>query len=106
MRLQQFLRDPHFLRPVAARLGRQRNADRVAEAFLQQNAERGGRGDDALRAHAGFGQAEMQRVVGALAQHPIDGDQVLHRRDLRRQDDARRARARSPRPAPPREAPT
>ena len=66
--LQQFLRDLHFLRPVAARLGGERNADRVAKPFLQQDAERGGGSDDALRAHAGFGQAEMQRVIGALAQ--------------------------------------
>ena len=58
----------HFLRPVAAGLRGERNADRVAEALLQQNAERGGGGDDALRAHAGLGQAEMQRVIGALAQ--------------------------------------
>ena len=54
----------------------------------KQHAERGGRGDDALRAHAGLGQAEMDRVVGALGEHAIDGDQVLHRRDLRREDDA------------------
>ena len=60
------LRDPHLLRAVAAGLGGERNADRVAEPFLKQDAERGGRGDDALRAHAGLGQAEMQRVIGAL----------------------------------------
>ena len=45
-------------------------------------------GDDALRAHAGFGQAEMQRVVAAARQFGIDRDQVLHRRDFGRQDDA------------------
>ena len=31
---------------------------------------------------------EMQRVIGALAQHAVDGDEVLHRRDLGREDDA------------------
>ena len=56
--------------------------------FLQQDAERGGRGDDALRAHAGFGQAQMERVIGTLAQHAVDRDQVLDRRDLGREDDA------------------
>jgi hypothetical protein len=42
----------------------------------------GGRGDDALAAHAGFGQAEMQRVVAARGEIAIDGDQVLHAADL------------------------
>ena len=88
-RLQQLLRDPHLLRPVAARLGGERNADRVAEALLQQHAERGRGGDDPFRPHAGFGQAEMQRIVRALGQHAIDRDQVLHRRHFGRQDDAR-----------------
>ena len=30
----------------------------------------------------------MERVIGALAQHAVDGDEILHRRDFRRQDDA------------------
>ena len=45
-------------------------------------------GDNAFRAHAGFGQPEMQRIVGAARQFAIDRDQVLHRRHLGRQDDA------------------
>ena len=53
----------------------------------QQNAERGGGGDDALRAHARLGEAEVDRVIRALGQHPIDRDQVLHARDLGRKDD-------------------
>ena len=36
--LQDFLRDDDFARAVAVRLGRQRNADRVADALLQQHA--------------------------------------------------------------------
>ena len=91
-RLQQLLRDPHLLRAVAAGLGRQRNADRVAETLLQQHAERGRRGDDPFRPHAGFGEAEMQGIVRPLGQHAVDRDQVLHRRDFRRQDDARAGR--------------
>ena len=86
--LQDFLRDLHLERAVAARLRRQRNADGVADALLQQDAERGRRGDDALRAHAGLGQAEMDRVVGAAAELLVDRDQVLHRRHLGREDDA------------------
>ena len=87
-RLQDFLRDLHLERAVAAGLGRQRDADRVADPFLQQDAERGGGGDDALRAHAGLGQAEMDRVVAARREHAVDGDQVLHAGDLGREDDA------------------
>ena len=41
-----------------------------------------------LRAHAGLGEPEMDRVIGAPRQLEIDRDQVLHRRDLGRQDDA------------------
>ena len=86
--LQDFTRDLDFERAVAAGLGRQRDADGVADPLLQQDAERSGRGDDPLRAHARLGEAEMQRVVGALGEHAIDRDEVLHRRDLRGKDDA------------------
>ena len=44
------------------------------------------RGDDALRAHAGLGEAEMDGVVRARGQVLVDRDQVLHRGDLGRQD--------------------
>ena len=64
-RLQELLRDLHLARAVAAGLGRERDADRVADPLLQQDAQRRRGGDDALRAHAGLGQAEMERVVGA-----------------------------------------
>ena len=39
--LQDFLRDFHFQSAIAVRFGRQRNADRVANSFLQQNPQRG-----------------------------------------------------------------
>ncbi|MFD2053633.1 hypothetical protein ACFSQT_11185 [Mesorhizobium calcicola] len=38
----------------------------------------GGRGDNAFRTHAGLGQAEMQRMVGASGEPGIDGNQILH----------------------------
>ena len=97
--LQELLRHLHLERAVAAGLRRERDADRVADALLQQDAHRGRRGDDALRAHAGLGEAEMQRVVGARARAPVDGDQVLHGRDLGREDDPVARQARSPRRA-------
>ena len=82
MRLQNLLRDDDFFRAIAVRLGRERDADRVADAFLQQHGHAGGGGDDALAAHAGFGEAEMQRVVAARGELAIDVDQVLHAADL------------------------
>ena len=90
--LQDFARDLHFQRAVAAGLRGQRDADGVADALLQQHAERGRGGDDPFRAHAGFGQAEMNRVVGARGQHAIDGDEVLHPETLA--DRMMRSRAR------------
>src|SRR5262245_40594118 len=66
--LQDLLRDLDLEGAVAARLGRERHADSVADALLQQDAERRRGGDDALRAHAGLGQPEMDGVVGALAE--------------------------------------
>ena len=71
-RLQDLLRHDDFLRAVAAGLRRERDADRVADAFLQQHGHAGGRGDDALRAHAGLGQAEVQRVVAARREVAVD----------------------------------
>ena len=86
-RLQDLLSDHHFLAAIAARLGRERDADGVADALLQQQRQRGGRGHDALAAHAGLGQAHMQRVVTAAGQFSIDGYHVLHVGDLGRQHD-------------------
>src|SRR6478672_5355061 len=44
----------------------QRDADRVADPFLQQDRERRRRRDRSLGAHARLGQAEMERIVAAL----------------------------------------
>ena len=60
-RLQDLLADDHFFGAVAVRQRGERGADGVADAFLQQHRERGGGGDDALGAEAGFGQTEVQR---------------------------------------------
>ena len=81
-RLQELLRDRHLAGAVAAGLRRQRDADGVADALLQQERHRRRRGDDALGAHAGLGEAEMQGVVGARGELRIDRDQVLHLADL------------------------
>ena len=44
-------------------------------------------GHRALGAHAGFGQAQVQGVVGASTELAVDRDQILHARDLARQGD-------------------
>ena len=67
--------------------GRERDANGVADAFLQQHAESGGGGDNAFRAHAGFGKSEVQRVVAARGERAVDVDQVLHAADFGAQDD-------------------
>ena len=91
--LQDFLADDDFARAVAARLGRERDADGVANAFLQQHGQ-GRRGrHDALAAHARFRQAQVQRIVAALRQFAVHGDQILHTRHFARQNDLVAAQA-------------
>jgi len=87
-RLQDFLRDDDLAGAVPFRLGSERDADRVADALLQQNGHRRGRRDDALAAHAGLGEPEVQRIVAAPRELAVHGDQVLHGGDLARQHDA------------------
>ncbi len=83
MRLQNLLRDANFFGAIAAGRGRERNANRIADAFLQNHAHGGGGCHHAFRAHAGFGQSEMQRIVAARGQRAIDVDQILHAADFR-----------------------
>ncbi|KAG0935462.1 hypothetical protein G6F31_015921 [Rhizopus arrhizus] len=86
-RLQDFLRHDGFAAAIAARFRRERNADRVADALLQQHGQRGGGRHDALAAHAGLGQPQVQGVVATGGQVAVDRDQVLDVADLARQDD-------------------
>ena len=53
----------------------------------KQHGERGGGGDDALRSEAGFGQAQVQRIIALRGQLAIDRDQILDAADLGAQDD-------------------
>ncbi len=86
--LEELLRHLDLAGAVAAGLGRQRDADGVADALLQEDGERGGGGDDALRPHAGLGEPEVEGMVGAAGKVGIDGDEILHRADLGGEDDA------------------
>ncbi len=87
-RLQDLLRDHDFARPIAAGLGRERDADRVADACLQQHRHRRGRGDDAFRSHARLGESQVQRVIAAPRELGVHRDQVLDVGDLAREHDA------------------
>ncbi len=86
-RLEDLLGDLDLLGPVAAGPRREGHADRVADPFLEEDGQPGRARHDALHSHARLGEAEVERVVGAGRQAPVDVDQVLHARDLRRQDD-------------------
>ena len=85
--LQQFLRHHHFLRARSARLWRERNANGVANAFLQQHCQRRAGSHNAFAAHARFGQTQMQRIAAAAAQIAVNLNQILHRTHFARQDD-------------------
>ena len=74
------MRDAHLLGAVATRLGRQRDADRVADALGKEDREAGRRGDRALHAHARLGQPEVERVVAARGQRAVDVHEVGARR--------------------------
>ena len=87
-RLQDFLGDNDFARPVAIRLRGERDADRVADTLLQQHRERRRGRDDPFRAHARFGEPEVQRIVAPPRELGVDGNQVLHVGHLAREDDA------------------
>ena len=86
-RLQYLLRGQYFFRAVAAGFGGQAHADGVSNAGQQQRRKAGGGGDQPLRAHAGFGQAQVQGVVAAGGQLRVHVDQVAHAADLGGEDD-------------------
>ncbi len=82
-----------FFGAVAAGRGRQRHADGVANAFLQQHAQRRARSDDALGAHAGLGESKMQRIVAPRRERTVDVDQVLHPTNFRAKNNLIRTQA-------------
>jgi hypothetical protein len=76
--LQHLLGNDHLLRTLATGLWSQRNTNGIADALLQQYRHRRSRRDDAFRAHAGLGQAEVQGIIATARQLTIDGNQILH----------------------------
>src|SRR6185437_4111284 len=86
-RLQDLLRAADLFGAVAAGGGRERDAYGVADAGEEERRETGGGGDDALHAHAGFGEAEVQSVVAAAGELSVDVDEVADAGDLGGEDD-------------------
>ena len=67
-RLEDLLGDLDLALARRAGLGRQRDPDRVADPLVEQDRQPRRRGHDALVAHAGLGQPEVERVVGPRRQ--------------------------------------
>jgi len=86
-RLQQLLGNDDLARAVAAGLRRERNANRVADALLEQHPERGGGSHDAFRSHPRLGESEVQGIVAAARKLPVNGYQVLDAAHLAREHD-------------------
>ena len=85
--LQNLLSDADFFGAVAAGSGGERDADGVANAFLQQDPQSGARSHDAFGAHAGFRESQVQGIAATRGQRAIDVDQVLDSADLGAEDD-------------------
>src|SRR5437763_7011228 len=86
--LEQLLGDHDLAGPVAAGLRRERNANRVADALLEQHPERGGGSHDAFCSHPRPGEPDVQRIVAAARELPVHGDQILDAAHLAREHDA------------------
>src|SRR5437667_414088 len=69
--LEQLLSDGDLAGPVSAGLRSERDANRVADALLQQDPERGGGSHDAFCSHPRLGKPEVQRIVAAARKLPV-----------------------------------
>ena len=85
--MQNPLGDANFLSAIAAGRGRERDADGISDAFLQQHSECSARGDYAFCSHTSFSQSEVQRIIATRGQGAVDIDQILHAADFRAEND-------------------
>jgi hypothetical protein len=85
--LQQLARGVHLIAPVAARTWRERDTNRVADAFLEQHPHRRRRPHQTIDPHASLGQAEVERLLGLDGEIAVEGDQLLWSRGLAREHD-------------------
>jgi hypothetical protein len=86
-RLEQLARGVNFFAAVAAGPRRQRDANRVANTFLQQDADGRGGPYGALGAHARFGEAQVQRLLGLAGEVAVDLNEILRLGNLARNND-------------------
>src|SRR5579875_450343 len=85
--LEEFAGGVDFVTAVAAGARRERDANGVADAFGEKDAH-GRRGpDQALGGHAGFGEAEVQRLIRLAGEFAIDADEVTRARNFAGNDD-------------------
>ena len=85
--LEDLLGAADFFGAVAAGSWGEGDADGVADAGEEERGEASGGGDDALHAHAGFGEAEVEGERGAGGQFGVDVDEVAHAGDFGGEDD-------------------
>ena len=86
-RLQNLLGAADFFGAVAAGGGGERDSDGVTDAGEEQRGKTGSGGYDALHAHAGFGEAEVEGVVATAGELGVDVDEVAYSRDFSGKDD-------------------
>src|SRR6266581_2446202 len=86
-RLEQFARGVNLFAPVAAWFGRQRDANRIANAFVEQHAQRSRRPDLPLHAHSSLGEAQVQWLFGLRGKIAVHGNEVARPRSLARNND-------------------
>jgi len=80
--MQDLLRDRHLFGAVAVGQRRQRYADGVPDALLQQRRQRRRWSHDSLAAHAGLRQAEVQRIIAGGRQGAVQRRSNPARRSL------------------------
>ncbi len=73
-RLQQLAGRVDFVATIAAGTRRERDADGIANALIEQNSHGSGGPHETFCAHASFGEAEVQRLIGFCGEIAIDGD--------------------------------
>src|SRR5205814_10558788 len=85
--LEEFAGGVDLFATIAAGTRGEGDANGVADSLIKKDAQGGGGPDLALHAHAGFGKAEVQRLLGFGAQVAIDGYQVAGARSFAGDDD-------------------
>ncbi len=75
--MQDLLGHDHFAGTVAARLRGEGDADGAADALLQEHRQGGSGRHNALAAHSGFRESQVQWVIAACGEAGVNTDQIL-----------------------------